>query len=96
MLRNGRSFHHAGIEKAEGLLITASGVPAETIVKAARELNPKIRIVTRTAYLKESDALEQAGANAVFSSEGREISAFDDRIPHAPAWRHRRIHRTRT
>jgi CPA2 family monovalent cation:H+ antiporter-2 len=63
-------LHHAGIEKAEGLLITASGLPAETIVKAARELNPKIRIVTRTAYLKESDALEQAGANAVFSSEG--------------------------
>lgn len=63
-------LHHAGIEKAEGLLITASGVPAETIVKAARELNPKIRIVTRATYLKESDALEEAGANAVFSSEG--------------------------
>ena len=63
-------LHHAGIEKAEGLLITASGVPAETIVKAARELNPNIRIVTRATYLKESEALEQAGANAVFSSEG--------------------------
>jgi CPA2 family monovalent cation:H+ antiporter-2 len=63
-------LHHAGIEKAEGLLITASGVPAEAIVKAARELNPKIRIVTRATYLRESDALEQAGANAVFSSEG--------------------------
>jgi CPA2 family monovalent cation:H+ antiporter-2 len=63
-------LHHAGVEKAEGLLITASGVPAEAIVKAARELNPKIRIVTRATYLKESDALEEAGANAVFSSEG--------------------------
>lgn len=63
-------LHHAGIEKAEGLLITASGLPAETIVKAARELNPKIRIVTRATYLKESDELETAGANAVFSSEG--------------------------
>jgi CPA2 family monovalent cation:H+ antiporter-2 len=63
-------LHHAGIEKAEGLLITASGVPAEDVVKAARELNPKIRIVTRATYLRESDALERAGANAVFSSEG--------------------------
>lgn len=63
-------LHHAGIEKAEGLLITASGVPAEDVVKAARELNPKIRIVTRATYLRESDALEKAGANAVFSSEG--------------------------
>ena len=63
-------LHHAGIEKAEGLLITASGVPAEAVVKAARELNPKIRIVARATYLREIAALEKAGANAVFSSEG--------------------------
>jgi CPA2 family monovalent cation:H+ antiporter-2 len=63
-------LHHAGIEKAEGLLITASSVPAKAVVKAARELNPHIRIVTRSTYLREADALENAGANAVFSSEG--------------------------
>ncbi|MEZ0386972.1 MAG: cation:proton antiporter, partial [Verrucomicrobium sp.] len=43
-------LHHAGIEKAEGLIIAASGVPAREIVEAARELNPKIRILTRTTY----------------------------------------------
>ncbi len=63
-------LHHAGIEKAEGLLITASSLPAEAVVKAARELNPDIRIVTRATYLRETDDLERAGANAVFSSEG--------------------------
>lgn len=63
-------LHHAGIEQAEGLLITASSVPAESVVKAARELNPGIRIVTRATYLREAEALERAGANAVFSSEG--------------------------
>ena len=36
----------------------------------ATDLNPKIRIVTRSTYLKENDALLHAGADAVFSSEG--------------------------
>ena len=40
------------------------------MVQAARDLNPKIRIVTRSTYLKENEALLKAGADAVFSSEG--------------------------
>jgi voltage-gated potassium channel Kch len=63
-------LHHAGIEKADGLIIAASGVPADAVVKAARELNPKIRILTRATYLRETGKLREAGANAVFSSEG--------------------------
>jgi CPA2 family monovalent cation:H+ antiporter-2 len=63
-------LHHAGIEKAEGLIIAASGVPAKDIVEAARDLNPKIRVLTRTAYLNQADALRKAGANEVFTSEG--------------------------
>lgn len=63
-------LHHAGIEKAEGLIIAASGVPAKDIVEAARDLNPKIRVLTRTAYLNQAEALRKAGANEVFTSEG--------------------------
>jgi monovalent cation:H+ antiporter-2, CPA2 family len=63
-------LHHAGIEQAEGLIIAASGVPADVVVKAARELNPEIRVLTRSNYLREGKKLREAGANAVFSSEG--------------------------
>ena len=84
-------LHHAGIEKADGLIIAASGVPADAVMKAARELNPKIRILTRTTYLRETTKLREAGANAVFSSEGeialsmtefvmRQIGATDEQI----------------
>ncbi|HEY5894244.1 MAG TPA: cation:proton antiporter [Chthoniobacterales bacterium] len=63
-------LHHAGIESAEGLIIAASGVNAGEIIRAARDLNPNIRILTRATYLRETEALKQAGAGAVFSSEG--------------------------
>ncbi len=84
-------LHHAGIEQADGLIIAASGAPAQAIVKAARELNPKIRVLSRAAYLRESPKLREAGANAVFSSEGevalamtaflmRQLGATDEQI----------------
>lgn len=71
-------LHHAGIEKAEGLIIAASGVPAKEIVEAARDLNPKIRILSRTSYLNQAEALRQCGANAVFTSEGEIALAMTD------------------
>ena len=79
-------LHHA-----DGLIIAASGAPADAVMKAARELNPNIRILTRTTYLREASKLREAGANAVFSSEGevalamtefvmRQIGATDEQI----------------
>jgi CPA2 family monovalent cation:H+ antiporter-2 len=61
---------HAGIEHAEGLIISSSSVPASAVVQASRELNPRVRILTRATYLAQSAALREAGADAVFSSEG--------------------------
>jgi CPA2 family monovalent cation:H+ antiporter-2 len=84
-------LHHAGVEKAAGLIIAASGIPAQPVVQAAHELNPQIRILTRTTYLRESDALHRSGAHVVFSSEGevalamtaflmRQLGATDEQI----------------
>lgn len=84
-------LHHAGVEKADGLIIAASGIPAQPVVQAAHELNPRIRILTRTTYLRESDALHRSGAHVVFSSEGevalsmtaflmRQLGASDEQI----------------
>jgi CPA2 family monovalent cation:H+ antiporter-2 len=61
---------HAGIEDAQGMIISSSSVPASSVVRASRELNPKVRILTRATYLAESGPLRKAGADAVFSSEG--------------------------
>ncbi|MEZ0297315.1 MAG: cation:proton antiporter [Candidatus Methylacidiphilales bacterium] len=63
-------LHHAGVEESVALIISASGLPAQAIVQAARELNPKIQILTRSTYLRETAALEKAGANEVFAAEG--------------------------
>ena len=84
-------LRHAGIEKADGLIIAASNAPADTIIRAARELNPEIRVLTRSTYLRELQKLRDAGADAVFSSEGevalamtaflmRQLGATDEQI----------------
>lgn len=84
-------LHHAGTENADGLIIAASGAPADAIVRAARELNPKIRVLTRSTYLKEVAKLREAGATMVFSSEGeialamtaflmRQLGATDEQV----------------
>jgi K+:H+ antiporter len=39
-------------------------------IRLVRELNPKVQILARTAYLKEREALRKAGADQVFSGEG--------------------------
>lgn len=67
---NREILHHAGVEKAVGLIIAAASPASEEIVAAARDMNPKIRILSRSNYLRESASLRAAGANAVFSSEG--------------------------
>ncbi|MEI9893185.1 MAG: cation:proton antiporter [Chthoniobacter sp.] len=84
-------LHHAGVEKADGLIIAASSVAAQPVVQAAHELNPRIHILTRTTYLREAEALHRSGARAVFSGEGeialsmsafllRQLGASDEQI----------------
>lgn len=84
-------LQHAGVEEARGLVIAANGLPAQEIVEAAHELNPKIRILTRATYLQETPGLHKAGAHEVFSSEGeialsmtesvmRQLGATDEHV----------------
>ncbi len=63
-------LHQAGIETAAGLIVAASSAASPEVLEAARALNPKIRILTRSIYLRENAALLASGADAVFSSEG--------------------------
>lgn len=84
-------LHQAGIEKADGLIVAASNLPAQQIIEAARDLNPNVRVLTRARYLREAESLRKAGASEVFASEGeialsmsafllREMGATDEQI----------------
>jgi CPA2 family monovalent cation:H+ antiporter-2 len=81
----------AKIEQAAGLIISTSTPEAATIIASARELSPKIRVLTRSTYLAQSEALRKVGADAIFSSEGEialsmadflmeELGATDEQI----------------
>jgi monovalent cation:H+ antiporter-2, CPA2 family len=62
-------LEHAGVRDVATLIFAASGTPPRGIIETARELNPKLRILARSAYAREvSDALS-AGANVVVCGE---------------------------
>jgi CPA2 family monovalent cation:H+ antiporter-2 len=61
----------AGAESADSLILSASSIRAsEEVIRMAREMNPTIRILVRSAYLREGPALRKAGADRVFAGEG--------------------------
>jgi len=61
----------AGVATADVLVVTASDFHEGVgIFREVRELNPQIRIISRTIYLSEQKAMIEAGADLVFSAEG--------------------------
>jgi CPA2 family monovalent cation:H+ antiporter-2 len=52
----------------------------EEIIRAVRELNPRIRILARGSYLRDLTPLRRAGADLVFSGEGEVALAFTEAI----------------
>jgi len=74
----------AGVERAGSLILSAAGMPASAeVIRLARELNPTIRILARSAYVREIPPLYQAGAERVFSGEGEVALAFTEAIMRA-------------
>ena len=82
----GDAFHRdtlkaAGVDRAETLVLTASGLTgAEELVRLARELNPAIRVIARSAYLRERAALRSAGADEVYTGEGEVALAMSESV----------------
>lgn len=61
----------AGVQDAENLILSSGTSSAdEEIVRRAKELNPSIRVLARSQYVRELPKLRQAGAEQVFSGEG--------------------------
>lgn len=82
----------AGVQDAVALVLTSAGMQGgEEVVRLAREINPRLRIIARTTYLRDIPALRKAGADAVFSGEGeialnmteymlRKLGATDEQV----------------
>ncbi len=59
----------AGVEKAVAIVISAPGAPSTDITATARELNPDIRVVANTSYIRTARQLMAHDRNVVFSGE---------------------------
>lgn len=71
----------AGVAEARTLVLGASALDgAAEIVRAARALNPRIRVLARCAYLRERAALRAAGADEVFANEGEIAMAMTESV----------------
>jgi CPA2 family monovalent cation:H+ antiporter-2 len=71
----------AGVDRAASLILSASGIRGgEEVIRLARELNPKVRVLVRSAYLRETPALRRAGADSVFSGEGEVALAMTESL----------------
>jgi monovalent cation:H+ antiporter-2, CPA2 family len=64
------TLQQAGIDGAGSLILSADVGNAESVIKLAREMNPAVLVLARTAYLRDHDRLQRAGADQVFTSEG--------------------------
>lgn len=67
----------AAIDRAGSFVLSASNIPgANEVIRLAKQLNPKIRVLARAVYVNEIAALKAAGADVVFSGEGEVALAF--------------------
>lgn len=75
------TLRHAGIENCSTLILSASTIRgAEEVVRTARELNPTIQVIARSAYIRERSQLLNAGADTVFSGESEVAMALVEHI----------------
>jgi CPA2 family monovalent cation:H+ antiporter-2 len=67
--------------RAGALILGSAGMTDGTeVIRIARTMNPNIRVLARAPYLRDAQALQAAGANAVYSGEGEVALAFIEDI----------------
>jgi CPA2 family monovalent cation:H+ antiporter-2 len=71
----------AGAADANHLILSSAGMPeAREAIRHAKEINPRLRVLVRTPYLREIDSLVNAGADRVVSAEGEVGLALTEAI----------------
>jgi CPA2 family monovalent cation:H+ antiporter-2 len=57
--------------QAGTLILTSAGMnDAAEVIRMARDLNPKVQVLARAAYLRDLADMQRAGADRVFTGEG--------------------------
>ena len=70
----------AGIRHADTLIVSGADEGASETIRAARELNPRVHVFARAAYLRDVSPLRGAGAEQVFSGEGEVALAMTEAV----------------
>jgi CPA2 family monovalent cation:H+ antiporter-2 len=75
------TLQEAGVRGARFLILSASSIRAATeVIRVARQLNPKLEVLARTAYLREQPELRAGGADEVFAGEGEVALSMTEHI----------------
>jgi CPA2 family monovalent cation:H+ antiporter-2 len=75
------TLRQAEVAGADILILSASSIRAgREVLREARALNPRLRMLVRTAYLREAPELRAAGADGVFTGEGEVALAMTEFI----------------
>lgn len=66
---------------AASLIISSSGAADASVgIRLARDINPKLHVVSRVDFLQQAGTLRRAGADEVFAGEGEVALAMTDSI----------------
>ncbi len=75
------TLREAGLAEARALVLSSFGVKdGKELIRLAREINPRVQVIARTAYLSELGELREAGADQVFSGEGEVALAMTEYV----------------
>ena len=78
--RHPETLISAGLRHADTLIVSGADTGSPDIIRLARELNPKVHIFVRGAYLRDVPQLRAAGAEQVFSGEGEVALAMTEAV----------------
>jgi CPA2 family monovalent cation:H+ antiporter-2 len=71
----------ARIRNSVALVVSGPGAEdAREIISLAREMNPRLRVLARSYYLRDSEIMKSAGADVVFSGEGEVALAMTEHV----------------
>jgi CPA2 family monovalent cation:H+ antiporter-2 len=71
----------AGVAKSGSLILGSAGMAnSAEVIRTARALNPRIRVLARVSYLRDVSSLKDAGADRIYSGEGEVALAFVEDI----------------
>jgi CPA2 family monovalent cation:H+ antiporter-2 len=73
-------LERAGVRASGSLVFAASGSPAEAVIRMAKELNPDLLILARSAYVREVEAVRRAGAHVVVAAEAEVALAMTEHL----------------